>query len=281
MNKDIMHKDKKVVTADIDKRGFIEKNFTIHDVSLLPCSYSESEEDIRVGLQRWMLSRMLGRTRMDIAPIKSFYGPDIFNSKNMVSLFDSYWIRNNEDETWDNVSPYREENWDPEEDCYFELLNDPENTFDVDNKSPNLTIPGVEHRFWYVYKGKIGLITENSQSDMKIYKKAKELGLLDYVAEREYIIRRGTIYSFHPTGTDENIERIPFDVLYDSVADENLKKIENLSNCCEKYGVKDWRGFFSAVMKIDKESEEGERNLCEIGVLRNSDTLEVIGFEKI
>lgn len=279
MRMEIMHKDDLVAVVEIDKRGFISNITDICRNDLLPCIYSENESDLKIGLQRWMLGRCIGRTRKDIAPIKAFYGPDIFKSKNMVSLFDSYWLRENEDESWDKISPYK--HWDYEDDCYFELLNDPENTTDVDNISPNLTIPGNDIRFWYKNNGVLGIITESSQKDMKIYKKAKELGIEKFVSKREYIIIHGIIYSFHPVETSENVERIPFDILYDSTAREDLKKIENLKICCDKYHLDDWKNFMGAVMKIDSELGNKGRNLCEIGVLRDTDTLKILGFEKI
>lgn len=286
MKKEILHCNDTVATVEIDRRGFISKIYRIDAADLLPCVNSEDETDLKIGLQRWLLSRQLGRTRADIAPIKAFYGADIFQSRNMVSLNDCYWMRElNEDdrpdpdEDWDSVSPFT--NWDYEEDCYFDLLHDPENTYDVDNISPNLTIPGNESRFWYKKDGEIGIITESSQRDMKTYKKAIELGFEEFIAPRSYMILQGTIYSFHPTGTSENVERIPFDLLYDSVADENLKKIDNLKKCCDKFGLSNWRKFLSAVMKLDSELGNKERNLCEIGVLRDTTSLNVLGFEKI
>lgn len=286
MKKEILHCNDTVASVEIDRRGFISKIYRIDHPDLLPCVNSDDETDLKIGLQRWLLSRQLGRTRADIAPIKAFYGADIFQSKNMVSLNDCYWMRDIgeddkavSDEDWESVSPFT--NWDYEEDCYFDLLHDPENTYDVDNISPNLTIPGNDPRFWYKKDGEIGIITESSQRDMKTYKKAIELGFEEFIAPRSYIILQGTIYSFHPTGTSENVERIPFDLLYDSVADENVKKIDNLKNCCDKFGLSNWRKFMSAVMKLDSELGNKERNLCEIGVLRDVTSLNVLGFEKI
>ena len=282
MKKEILHRDEIVASVEIDSRGFINKIYEVIEPKLLPCVASEDESDLKVGLQRWILSRQLGRTRADIAPIKAFYGVEIFQSKNMVSLNDCYWMREAGEETnvsWKDISPFK--NWDYEDDCYFDLLHDPENTYDVDNISPNLTIPGNDPRFWYKKDDELGIITESSQKDMKTYKKAVELGFEDIIAPRSYIILQGTIYSFHPTGTSEDVERIPFDLLYDSVADDNVKKIDNLKNCCEKFGLKDWRKFLSAVMKLDNELGNKERSLCELGVLRNTKTLKILGFEKI
>lgn len=274
-----MHQDTPVAVVTLDSREYIETVEDVLDKEHLPCVYSENDKDLRFGLQRWLLSRTLGRTRSDYAPLRSFYGNDLFHSKTKVSLYDKYWLRTEEGQTWDEVNPFK--NWDSDDDCYFSLLFDPENTTEVDNTSPNLTIPGSDHKFWYRFGDDVGIITDSAQKDMQIYKKAKELGVLRYVAPRSYMVIKGIIYSFHKINTSENVERIPFDLIYDEYSDKNKSKIDNLKKACEAVGLSDWRDFFGTVMQIDEALGNKERELCEIGVLRNANTLEVIGFEAI
>ena len=276
---DIMHKDTKVATIVFDERGFVSEVEEVFSKDLLPCYISDDKKDLKLGIQRWLLSRDLGRTRSDFSPLRTFYGNEMFTSKNKASLFDCYWLKGDESESWETENPFI--NWDYEDDEYFDLLFDPENVEKVHCKSPNLTIPGCDHQFWYRDNGNLGLISESSQREMKMYKTAMELGVDKYVSNRKYIVIRGSIYTFKPVSTSEDVERIPFDILYDSVADESASKIENLSACCEKYGLKNWREFFASVIKLDEAMGNKERNLCEFGVLRNTKTLETIGFELI
>ena len=79
----------------------------------------------------------------------------------------------------------------------------------------------------------------------------------------------------------DNTERVPFDTIYDTYADDSLSKIENLKRACEAVGLLDWRDFFGTVIQLDEALGNKERELCEIGILRDASTLDVLGFERI
>lgn len=274
----VMHADTLVAEVILDARGIIESVTQVVDENLLPCAISDSHADLKIGLNRWLLSRGIGRARKDIESLKNFYGAELFKPKYFSSLFDNYWLKIG-DETWEDINPYK--NWDYEEDGYFNMLFDPENTSKVDASSPNLTIPGCDPKFWYVKDDKLGIINEASQKDMKLYRTAVNLGIDSITAPRQYVIIRGTIYSYKPSQTSEDVERIPFDILYDSVARDDYNKIQNLNLTCETNKIEGWREFFGNLIKLDEALGNKERSLCEIGVLRNTKTLEILGFELI
>ncbi len=278
MVRTVMHKNDEVLTYECDKRGIATKVLSVERKDLLPFA-AANESSYKISLQMWLLERSIGKTRKDIEPLIAFYGVEYFKSSNYASLFDCYWIKNEKDETWENISPYR--NWNSEEDCYFNLIHSPTEVESFSKLSPNLTLPGVEKRFWYVKDGKLGIITESSQADMAVYKAAKKLGLESIASRRDYIVIKGTIYAFHPVNVNEHTERVPFSMFYDAVADDSKTKVKNLEICCEKFGLKGWQNFFKGIMAIDNEVGNKDRGLSEIGVLRNPDTLEVIGFEPI
>lgn len=276
----IMHKDDAVCSITLDTRGYIASVDSVENESLLPCVVSSDKDELKFGIQKWLLTRMVGRSRHDYAPLRAFYGDEFFISNNRVSLSDCYWMKEQGSElSWKDVSPYN--SWDEESDCYFGIISDPENTYKVDNVSPNLTIPGPEHKFWYRVDGQLGYINESSQKDMFLYKKALEHGCDDVVSPRQYLILEGKIYTFAPVETSEEIERVPFDVLYDGIEDKNKSKMENLRATCEHFKLKNWKQFFGNVTKLDEILNNKERELSDIGVLRNANTLEVVGFDKI
>lgn len=280
MKQVIMHKDTEVCHITLDDRGYVESVDSVESEELLPCVPEKNIKDLKFGIQKWLLTRMISRGRSDYAPLRTFYGEERFVSKNRVSLADCYWAKEEDGkETWSEVNPFK--NWDEDSDSYFGILNEPEDTYMVDNVSPNLTIPGVEHRFWYRLGSQVGYLNEAAQSDMAFYKKALEIGCGDIVAKRQYLILSGKIYTFTPSETSESVERVPFDVLYDACEEQGLSKMENLKKTCDTYGISKWKSFFSLMTKMDNATGNNERELCDIGVLRNSDTLEVIGFSKI
>lgn len=277
-----MHMNDEVALFSLDAREYIESVISIDNKELLPCVASDDVKAVKLGLQRWLLLRNLGRTRSDYSPYRKFYGNNLFVSKHKISLYDKYWIKNaekKEDIKWEDIDPLT--HWDYEDDSYFSLLFDPEDTEEVDNESPNLTLPGNEKRFWYKISDELGIINGDAQKDMALYKKAVEAGAYRYVTPRSYTVIKGTIYSFKPVRVNEYIERIPFDVYYDTYADESKSKLENLKTVCEEIGLTDWRDFFSCVIQADKAVGNKERELSELGVLRDVNTLRVVGFDSI
>ncbi len=220
-----MHMNDEVALFSLDAREYIESVISIDNKELLPCVASDDVKAVKLGLQRWLLLRNLGRTRSDYSPYRKFYGNNLFVSKHKLSLYDKYWIKNaekKEDIKWEDIDPLT--HWDYEDDSYVSLLFDPEDTEEVDNESPNLTLPGNEKRFWYKISDELGIINGDAQKDMALYKKAVEAGAYRYVTPRSYTVIKGTIYSFKPVRVNEYIERIPFDVYYDTYADESKSK---------------------------------------------------------
>ncbi len=275
----LMHKDDEVCSFIFDGT-YIDQIKSVKNADLLPCRDFKEYDRLKFDLQRWLFRRVSGRNRSDFTPLRTFYGNDFFVSELKTSLFDCYWLKKNTDDlTWDKVNPYK--TWDPEEDEYFGIIMDPENTYNLHKGSPNLTIPGNEHRFWYVHEGKLGIITESSQKDMREYKLALSMGFDKYFYPRQYIILSGTIYSFHPVDENEGVERIAFDYYYEREEEEGLSKMENLEKTCEKLGIKNWQSFFNCVCRFDETIGFNDRELSSFGILRDSNTLKPICFERL
>lgn len=276
----IMHKNDEVCTITLDSRGYVVSVDSVENETLLPCVISDNKEELKFGIQKWLLTRMVGRSRADYSPLRTFYGDEYFVSNHRISLSDCYWMKDKESEmAWDEINPYK--HWSEDDDCYFGIISDPENTYKVDNMSPNLTISGPEHKFWYRVDGQLGYINEFSQKDMTFYKKAVENGFESIVSPRQYIILSGKIYTFTPVETNEEVERVSFDVLYDGLEDKSKSKMENLRATCEYYGLDNWKSFFSMITKLDNLNNNKERELSDLGVLRDANSLKVIGFDKI
>ena len=271
----LMHKNDCVAEIKFDTKGYVESVPQVHRKDLLPCAEAG---DIKCAIQRWLLRRTSGRNRSDYIPLRSFYGNSFFISKNKASLFDCYWLKTG-DEKWEDVSFFR--NWDPDEDEYFGIVKDPENISMLSGKSPNLTLPGNAKSFWYKDGDELGIVSESAQQEMKGYHIAQELGVDSVTYPRRYILLAGTIYAFHPVETSEEVECVPFDYYYEQYESEGESKMETLKKTCESLGIKGWKKFFGDVMKLDEETGYKDRELSSFGVLRNADTLEIIGFGRL
>jgi len=60
-----------------------------------------------------------------------------------------------------------------------------------------------------------------------------------------------------------------------------FSKSENIASICTQLNIPDWRRFISEMIELDKACGKMDRDLCDIGVLRNADTLECIAFDRL
>lgn len=274
----LMHQNNPVCECKFDKRGYIQDVTQIFNETLLPLCVNpkDSKKDIKIDIQKWILTRNLAVNRKDIEPLRKFYGGEKFVSDTSISLFDSYWFSDKSHTDWDSVNAY--DNWDCKKDSLYLMLAHPEKLQEIDGSSPNLTIPGKHQRLWYKSKGELFLLHGNAQQEMGIYKKVKEN---PYAAERFYTILSGTVYVSRQAETSKDVELINFEDLYNITYNEEFDKMENLVNCCTTFHIPDWENFFECMNEFDKKIENDTRELRDIYCLRDTNTLKILGFSKL
>ena len=266
----LMHGNEKVLECKFDKRGYIQSIGTIYNEKHLPICMKKSP---LLDLQRWLLARGLATNRKDIAPLREFYGGNYFISSNGISLFDTYWFANPGDEDWEKYNAY--DNWVCQKDSLFLMLAYPQRLTTIDTNSPNLCIPGSKQRLWYRDKENIVLLHGDAKTEVDNYKKAGEGR---YVAEKNYVILCSHIYAKSPSFTSKDIEQLSFEDLYYTTADDSKTEEENIKVCCEKYDINHWKDFFVQMKEYDEIIGNEDRTLNDIGILRDTKTLEIIGF---
>ena len=276
MNKTIMHKDIPVAVFSCKNNGEYYHLIDVMEEDLLPDRTREYE----IATKRWLLTRKQSSRINEFSEARRFYGADFFTSRNLRSMSDCYWIKDEENphETWNSVNPH--ETWEATSDSLFMMMYKPADFDGVDDSSPNLTIAGTLPLMWYDFSG-LGLINERAQSDITIYREAVTHGFDDIVEKREYKIIAGRVFSFRRSSVTDMVERIPFDIYYNMSEDKTLSKAENIAKCCEEYHIPDWENFIYKMIELDKICKKTDRDLCDIGVLRRADTLECIAFDKL
>lgn len=273
----LMHKNNKVAECKFDQRGYLKGVSKVFDEHLLPLNVNlNDDKTAKINMQRWILDRGLSASRRDIAPLREFYGSEAFLTDTGLSLFDCYWFANNDFRDWDKVNPY--ENWNCKTDSFYLMLAHPDALRAINLNSPNLTIPGRSQRIWYKSGNDLYMLYGDAQKEMSAYKKSKEN---DAVAKRSYVILAGKIYATTAAETDLSFERISFEELYSSVEDPNKSKMENLITCCNKYDLPNWKDFFGKMNEFDELVGNESRELSDIGVLRDTETLEFVSFCKL
>ena len=293
----LMHKKDKVAALSFNKYGYLNNLKEVYNEKLLPPGITgSSEAEIRAGLERWCISRSLSENRIDIAPYREFYGHKTFISDNGISLFDCYWFADGNNKDWDKENAY--DNWNPKEDILYTMIAHPEDIryilYKKDSKNtPNYTIPGSLSRMWYYKKSKNGakipvILFGDAKKEMMMYNLGRDSGV---IAERKYIILAGRIYAMVAAQTNKNIELISFDNYYANSAEEGKEKLENFEITCKKWHIPNWEEFLHNVLDVDNLVESKNNpgvtpvghihDFADFGVLRDSNTLEIIGFAKM
>ena len=274
----LMHGCDKVAECKFDARGYLKTITRVYNEDLLPIGVDISKEGDhpKLDLQRWILARGLAVNRRDIAPLREFYGSDAFQTRNAISLFDIYWFADSENKDWEKINPYH--NWNSKKDSIFLMFNNPEELREINYNSPNLTVPGKTQRLWYEQDKEFYVLHGDAQREMSIYKVGKGNSL---IAKREYRILFGQIYAMTKSETNEDTEWVSFEEIYNSCKDAEKSKSWNIRHCCEKYGIPNWIEFFSGMSALDEKLHDDSRELCDVGVLRDTHTLEMKGFAKL
>lgn len=279
MKKLLMHKD--TIVASFASSKASKKNINQVEV-LVPELFPFTTQDACVSFRRWLLFRRTSPSRKDLQSTVSFYGDDDFYSENLASLFDTYWVKDeNSDRTFDDVSLYKKTDF--VKDSVYMSLAKPAEFKSFDQASPNLTIPSKSPLFWFELDGQRGIVNMQAQLDMQLYKNAKAAGL-DLFHDRKYLIDSYTLYSFKPSVTSEKVEKIPFDQLYTSLITEENKDdsvTAHLVRCCEHYQIPQWKDFIKQILQFNEQNPQNKIFPQYIGVLRDTDTLEYLGFDKL
>lgn len=276
----LMHKDEEVAILEFDGFGTL-KSIKVINEKLMPPGIFTEYTNPNIQLQKWIISRELAANRHDLIPYRDFYQNGTFDSACGISLMDCYWvcpIVKKDNYSWEKINAFH--NWDYSNDIIWTMLYSPEDLYLVNSKnSPNLTMPGNEPRLWKIKNNKYYLLSKDAQNVMMEYKKAKE-ARLSIIAPKEYELISKQIFAKWESECDESIESISFYNLYQAVANPDETKTRNLVNCCQFFDIPGWKGFFEELSELEKLSPLYAKELYDIHVLRNSESLEYIGFER-
>ena len=80
--------------------------------------------------------------------------------------------------------------------------------------------------------------------------------------------------------TSKKVERITLENLYVSTYDQNKTQMENLEYTCKFYDIPYWAEFLERLGVLNEKTDISY-NIGDIGVLRETDTLKIIGFCKL
>lgn len=275
----LMHKTSPVCEINFNVSGYVEKVGRVYNERLLPLSINK-DNPLNIEFTKWMAERTFSPGRTDIMMARSYLATNVFQYAGIVSLFDCYWfLPTKQSISWDEINPY--DNWNNKTDPIC-LLNLKPNYIhrDTDMSSPNLSIPGNENDFWYRGKDAIYYLSDNIEKDMGYYKKS--IGN-KYIQPREYSIIYNRLFSAKKAETSKDIESFLLSGIYEKYKKDDQDDFKLLVKALEDIGIDKTHAydFFQNMYDCDERAGIDDRDLSSVRILRDANTLEIIGFSKL
>ena len=290
----LMHKDTPVcaLTIDADSGAMLRVSKPIHP-ELLPLGGNIDAAKLRSW---WQLRAVpIGQGKiMRILEKAGFSSTQKYLVKNWgLSLTDHYWIKPLDVElVWDDVNLFTNAFRDPIGDMQFsdaigEPIELPQNTF-----SPSSSLQGNLRKKWVIKGGKRCLIKANHGSNSQeslnevtatlLHSKQQKQPFVTYSAIHED--KNDQLYCMCESFTSDSVELITaYDVIESAKCPNSLSNYEHFIQLCAKYGLNEElsRSFLEYQIATDFILTNTDRHLRNIGVLRDSSTLQFIGMAPI
>lgn len=274
----LMHKNIETLKFIMNEDGICIKIQEILNEEHLPPAL-RNLNDVH-DINYWLSQRRLAKDRPDVMTLQALhYLKDLcFYPLHYLSLYDCYWIKyEGETCTWASLSlyatPFREDIF-----SMYEMLGDEQ---DYSRDTANLTIPGrypitcsMDDQNHFLFSMRISP-RDRSAYLQNIYQ--------DYIPTiiGKYTLN-GAILSYDFVNiTDENIEYIPYQALYDNYRETHRaydkEEEEVFFESLEYYQIPDGVDFVTKMIALDSKYQV-PRELSDFGVLRNANTLKMISF---
>lgn len=273
-------KNNKVLTLK-DVEGVPSEVTKVDAPELLPLSLRQhcTSEDFR----KWLKTRSIPNDREGLSEIKEEFGSDWLLSKNYASLSDQYWIKRR-DETWKKINFFT-------------------NTYDRDigdmvfkpwdvtaqkkyrNNSPDLTTGGILKKRWMQYSDrsscliKAGSVMTHQEplSEVLVSVLAEQLEVIKCV-KYDLWVEGTTICSKCDNFITQDTELVPAHMIYyQKERAENESVYNHLLSACDDYEIPGAKEFIDWMIFIDNMTGNEDRNLGNIGFIRDINTMKFIG----
>ena len=229
----------------------------------------------------WLSRRSMPCNRAGLKEVKEKFGERWLKGKNLASLTDQYWIRRR-DEKWKKVSLFSH--------AY---------SYDIGNAffcpwtlesirssdSPDLTTGGILRKRWKQdgKSLKSNLIKEGCKAagQEPLYEVltaviCENLGIKS--ADYELCIEGYRLCSSSSNLADEDTELVTAaDIYYTEERKEDESIEEHLIRMCDSFGIPGVEQYVEDITLIDILTGNNDRNLSNMGFIRNTDTREFIG----
>lgn len=287
----LMHKNVPVVDIQIDETGFIAKILAIHDESHLPIGINIVKSSIdRKSLNDWWIGRSIPASRDGIdAALQSLHisVPTLLIDKCYgLSLSDHYWISpKGFGLLWENVNFFQNDFSIDMGEVLFG--HEPYDSNLVNLMSPNNTSDGWLKKKWiisdnkrFLLKGGSGPYQQEPYNEVIASTIMQRLGInhVEYALN----IDDDKPYSLCEIFVTVNTELMPtWRVIQSSKRPNDCSVFDHFINCCDALRVPGIKDSINRLLVVDYIIANEDRHWSNFGLLRNADTLEMIGITPI
>jgi hypothetical protein len=273
-------KDNKVLTLkDID--GVPSQIQKVDAPELLPIFLKE--DCTMENLQKWLQARSMPEKRENLNSVIQVHGKSWMENKNYASLTDQYWLKKRT-ETWKRINFFTNIYDRTVGDMFFIPWNVAKQR-KYNNNSPDLTTGGVLMKRWVQNADKTSsLIKAGSMethqeplSEVLVSVLAEQLGIIPCV-KYDMWVEGVTICSRCDNFIDIDKELVSASqIYYSEPRGENESVYHHLLTMCEKFDIPGAQEFIDGMIFIDNITGNEDRNLGNIGFIRDSNTMKFIG----
>ena len=296
----LMHKNISVIDLEIaEESGYISKICMLHNIEHMPIGIkSPDDKDVerdknsisRERFNSWWVGRSIPASRDGLRDILHKLGvcsPVILIDKCYgLSLSDQYWIcPKNSGLTWETVNFF---NNDFSKDIGEILFgHEPENAGHISLMSPDNTSDGQLRKKWvisdgkrYLIKGGSGFMEQEPFNEVIASALMRRLG----IAHVEYTLtfENGKPYSLCENFITPETELIPaWRIMQTHKRNHSHSDYTHFLVCCDALGILDVQRSLDKMLTIDYIIANEDRHYNNFGAVRNSETLEWLGFAPI
>lgn len=272
-------KDKKVLSFK-EEKGMAADVKKVEDESLLPlCLKKDCSAE---KLNEFFLRRQLPGNREGLDEMKDEFGTAWLIQNNRLSLSDQYWVRY-EMEDWRKINFF--DNFYSRDigDMAFLPWTVPHKK--IKNNSPDMTTNGLLRKRWKQDQKtrKSCLIKAGSRathqeplSEVLVSVLLEQLNVIPFV-KYDLCVEGVTLCSICENFIDHDHDFIPVSDIYHDEPRGDEKIYDHILRMCDKYEVPGMKEFLDSMIFIDRITGNEDRNLGNIGFIRDLNTMKITG----
>lgn len=284
----LMHKDTLVAELDMIEDTATIANITIANIEFAPVATATKHGTIdKKELNAWLQGRSIPASRQHISEILGTLG--VMNTQTLslssygLGLNDQYWFKpEGITKTWKEVNYFENQFSNDMGDVL--LLEKSPSDKSLDLRSPDNSSDGWLKKRWYqkdeyqyLLKGGSGSRQQEPYNEEIASKLLTELGIAHVRYEQVDINEQP--YSLCRNFITTDTEYVPASRLQKAFKHPgNISNYEHLINCCQEIRIQNSVDFLNKMLAFDYLIANTDRHWFNFGFIRNSNTLEYIGF---